>query len=150
MRYYYAGPDRQPVGPVEIEDLRHLRRAESIQDGTWVLEEGATSWTTAASILAANPSPLPLSTSAPAQPLSPVAPSPREVSFPVALLCFLFFFPLGFALWGQFRKGLVWLILSFVTLGVAWAVSWVDYWMAWSAQRSRRLEPWDWFPSSRP
>lgn len=43
-QFYYAGHDRQAVGPVSMDELRDLREADKISDNTPVIEEGGVSW----------------------------------------------------------------------------------------------------------
>lgn len=44
MRYYYADPTNNPVGPYQLEDLHQLHAEGVIQSDTLVAEEGGASW----------------------------------------------------------------------------------------------------------
>jgi len=44
MNYYYAGGDGQPVGPLTAGQMQDLYRTGTIDDTTWVIEEGAADW----------------------------------------------------------------------------------------------------------
>lgn len=44
MRYYYADPTNNPVGPYQLEDLHQLHVEGVIQADTLVAEEGGASW----------------------------------------------------------------------------------------------------------
>src|SRR5687768_8298288 len=44
MRYYYADPTNNPVGPYQLEDLHQLHAEGVIQADTLVAEEGGASW----------------------------------------------------------------------------------------------------------
>lgn len=72
----------------------------------------------------------------------------KPVGFAEALFWFwtLFLIPIGFMRWGQGRKGWMWLGIVFASAGIGFLPCLVDYWMSFSAQRSRNLEPWEFFP----
>jgi hypothetical protein len=153
-RYYYANAQNCPVGPHTREELRRLLEGGIIPAGCWVITEGGTAWEPIGNILAATvPTPgttPPSNTPASAKESGGArsAPASRGVGGLWALILFVVF-PAGYLAWGQFRKGLVWLVLSVITAGIGWVIMAVDYWMCWHVQRSRPLGPWEWFPAEK-
>jgi UDP-N-acetylmuramyl pentapeptide phosphotransferase/UDP-N-acetylglucosamine-1-phosphate transferase len=61
-----------------------------------------------------------------------------------AILWFLCCLPIGFSSWGQGGKGWLWILIAMVPGGGL--VAWIDYWMCYSAQQKRDLEPMEFFP----
>ena len=43
-RYYYAGPDKKPVGPFTTEEVSKLVEEGKINDNTYLIGEGQTTW----------------------------------------------------------------------------------------------------------
>jgi len=43
-KYYYAGPERNPLGPYSAEELRKLADEGKISDDTFVISEGQPNW----------------------------------------------------------------------------------------------------------
>lgn len=70
MNYYYANEKDEPVGPCTAEQMRQLYQQGTIQDDTWVLQEGAKKWSEHEKLFppTQNPSAVP---SVPAPPASP-------------------------------------------------------------------------------
>ena len=64
----------------------------------------------------------------------------------VALLCFFLCTWLGFILWGQTGKALIWILICLVTAGIGVLPALVDYWMCYAAQQKRPLQPLEFFP----
>jgi hypothetical protein len=166
-RFFYADAQNHPVGPHSREDLKKLLAVGVIAPGSWVIAEGGAAWEPLDRILAEMPPPPALS-AARAKPEphpqicglqaeedacgdaldAPDAGRPCGISGLWAFVLFLIF-PFGYLAWGQFHKGLVWLVLAAVTAGIGWVIMAVDYWMCWHAQRFRRLDPWEWFPPAK-
>ena len=65
-----------------------------------------------------------------------------------ALLYFFLCTPAGFSQWNQGAKGWTWVVAAIFTGGLAGWVCVVDYWMCFSVQQKRPLEPWEFFPRS--
>ena len=67
-----------------------------------------------------------------------------------AILWFILCLPIGFMKWGQTGKGWIWLLVALITFpilpGAAVVAAYVDYFMSFSAQKRRELEPWEVFP----
>ena len=63
-----------------------------------------------------------------------------------AVLWFLCCMPIGFTQWGQGGKGWIWVAISMFTGGAGGVVAWIDYWMSYSAQQHRDLDPMEFFP----
>ena len=57
MRYYYADPTNNPVGPYQLEDLHQLHVEGVIHADTLVAEEGGASWFPYRSLVVPPPSP---------------------------------------------------------------------------------------------
>ena len=75
-------------------------------------------------------------------------PNSNPVGFGNAILWFLCCIPIGFSQWGQTAKGWTWVLISFLTGGVGGFVAWIDYWMSYNAQKTRKLDDWEFFPSA--
>ena len=74
--------------------------------------------------------------------------NPNPVSAGTAILWFLCCIPVGFAQWGQLGKGMIWILISFITGGFGGFVAWIDYAMCYQAQKKRKLSEWEFFPSA--
>lgn len=60
MRYYYADPTHNPVGPYPLEDLHQLHIEGVIQADTLVAEEGGATWFPYRSLVVPPPAPPPM------------------------------------------------------------------------------------------
>jgi len=70
----------------------------------------------------------------------------RPVSTVAAIVWFFVCALAGYGQWGQGLKGIIWLLISVFTGGLG-AIPWaIDYWMSFSAQQHRPLEPMEFFP----
>lgn len=67
--YYYTDANRQPAGPVPIDELRSMFREGKLANGALVAEVGASEWKPAAELLGGS------STGAPIYSAPPVAPT---------------------------------------------------------------------------
>jgi hypothetical protein len=144
--YYYLDPVRnQAVGPYTADELRRLHVSGSLRLEQQVAEAGSNSWRPLRDFLI-------LSTGAPgdvAPPIVPVVPlqsNPAAVSVGGAILWFFLCMPVGFTLWGQGAKGWVWFAITVVTFGFGALAAIVDYWMCFSAQQTRKVRDWEFFP----
>jgi uncharacterized membrane protein YhaH (DUF805 family) len=80
MRYFYASPTNQPIGPHTIDELKQFHLNGTIRTETWVLEEGGSQWQPYANLVgpgAGVAAPVPM---APAQftPAQPTAGGPLK------------------------------------------------------------------------
>ncbi len=65
-----------------------------------------------------------------------------------AILWALVCMPIGFAQWGQTVKGWAWVGISAITCGAGGIGALIDYVMCYNAQKTRKLEEWEFFPKS--
>lgn len=75
MRYYYADPTNNPVGPYPLEDLHQLHIEGVIHADTLVAEEGGASWFPYRSLVVPPPAPPPMQ-AMPPMPAMPATPPP--------------------------------------------------------------------------
>lgn len=85
MRYYYADPTNNPVGPYQLEDLHELHAEGVIRADTLVAEEGGASWFPYRSLVVPPPpAPAPAPAYAPPPPAGPeYAAAPAYPAAPV-------------------------------------------------------------------
>jgi hypothetical protein len=146
MKYFYAGPDNQPVGPYTVDELRKLAAEGKITAQTYVIPEGGQQWSFWGQVSANAGAP------APSVPggvtVSGAAIRGDALNAGMAVLWFLLCFPIGFMMWNQSAKGWTWLIISCLSCGLGSIPAMVDYWMCYAVQEKRPLGPWEFFPSS--
>ena len=65
-----------------------------------------------------------------------------------AILWYLCCAPIGYSKWNQTAKGWLWILIVFLTGGMAGIVVLVDYIMCYQAQKTRKLDEWEFFPSA--
>jgi uncharacterized Tic20 family protein len=80
MRYYYADPTNNPVGPYPLEDLHQLHIEGVIHADTLVAEEGGEAWFPYRSLVVPPPAPPPMP-AMPAMPATPPSATPPPVGY---------------------------------------------------------------------
>ena len=64
-----------------------------------------------------------------------------------AILWWLCCMPIGFSQWNQAAKGWLWLVIALLT-GFGGIICLVDYILCYQAQKKRKLDEWEFFPSA--
>ena len=75
------------------------------------------------------------------------APNDKPVGAGDAILWWLCCMPIGFSQWNQAAKGWLWLVIALLT-GFGGIVCLVDYILCYQAQKKRKLDEWEFFPSA--
>jgi len=88
--YYYTDANRQPAGPVPLEELKAMHQRGELTADAVLAEVGSDSWQDAASVLGAGRPPA----APPVRPTSPIG-SPQDEFYPIAGWSF----GLGLASW---------------------------------------------------
>ena len=75
------------------------------------------------------------------------APNDKPVGAGDAILWWLCCMPIGFSQWNQAAKGWLWLVIALLT-GFGGIICLVDYILCYQAQKKRKLDEWEFFPSA--